>query len=117
MPELLDNAHLEQTAVVANSAMNRDRRLSARLPSRTRLRPVAWLAAHPAPQHWLDVGCGSAHALFESDETQTLSTARSRRLTRSGRALPRWEFTYAGADAHVGPNYTGRDAVASHYRL
>ncbi|MFE3052446.1 hypothetical protein [Nocardia sp. NPDC059239] len=63
MPELLDDAHLEQTAVVANSAMNRDR------------------------------------------------------LTCNGRALPRWEFTYAGADAHAGPNYTGQDAVASHYRL
>ncbi|MET8429350.1 class I SAM-dependent methyltransferase [Nocardia sp. NPDC004860] len=216
MPELLDDTHLEQTAVVANSAMNRDRRLPA-YRRELGFDPVAWLAARPAPQRWLDVGCGSAHALFEADETLSghariigldlvdyfggppragidlvtgsvltwrpdepvdlitsvhalhyvgdklaaltrmsswltsdglfaanfdatsirdtggvplgrrvttalrdngfTYTARSHRLTRGGRALPRWEFTYAGADAHAGPNYTGQDAVASHYRL
>ncbi|MEC3918015.1 class I SAM-dependent methyltransferase [Nocardia sp. CDC160] len=214
MTELLDDTRLEQTAVVANSAMNRDRRLAA-YRRELGFDPVAWLLARPGPQRWLDVGCGSAHALFEASESlsgrvrivgldlvdyfggpsrpgidlvtasvldwnpdepfdlitsvhalhyvgdklaalsrmsswltadghlaanfdtsalrnrngaalgRQLSTAlrrngfdynsRTHRITRTGVARPVWEFRYLGADAHAGPNYTGQEAVGSHY--
>ncbi|MGV9661488.1 class I SAM-dependent methyltransferase [Nocardia niigatensis] len=215
MPDLLDDAQLEQTAVVANSAMNRDRRLPA-YRRELGFDPVAWLSARPGPQRWLDIGCGSARALFDAGESLsgedqivgldlvdyfsgpsrpgvTLVTgsvlkwqpsepfdlitsvhalhyvgdkltaltrlsswltpdgllaanfeagsvrrpdgaplgrpftkalrdngftynARAHRLTRSGRGFPHWAFEYVGADAHAGPNYTGQEAVTSHYR-
>lgn len=214
MPDLLDDTHLEQTAVVANSAMNRDRRLPAYCRE-LGFDPVAWLSARPGPQRWLDVGCGSALALFEAAESlsgharitgldlvgyfggtprpgvdlvtgsvlswqpdapidlitsvhaihyvgdklaalarmaswlapdghlainfdaaairddtgsplgRRLSTAlrhngfaytaRTHRLTRTGHATPRWNFRYLGADPSAGPNYTGQEAVTSHY--
>ncbi|MCU1648775.1 MAG: hypothetical protein JWN03_9050 [Nocardia sp.] len=214
MTEFLDDTRLEQSAVVANSEMNRERRLPA-YRRELGFDPVAWLAARPIPQRWLDVGCGSGRALFEASQSMPgqieiigldlvdyfagspsagvdlvtgsvltwtpdtqvdlitavhalhyvgdklaaltrmaswLSTdgqfaanfdasavrwsdgspigspfttavrnngfrydARRRRLTRTGRALPHWEFRYLGADAHAGPNYTGQDSVASHY--
>ncbi|MFE3795686.1 class I SAM-dependent methyltransferase [Nocardia tengchongensis] len=214
MPDLIDDAHLEQTAVVANSAMNRDRRLPA-YRRELGFDPVAWLAARPGPQRWLDVGCGSALALFEAAEhlpgntritgldlvgyfrgtpkpgvelvtgsvlswspdspidlitsvhaihyvgdklaalTRMSSwlapdgrlalnfdatslrdanggplgrrfstalrrngftyTSRTHRLTRTGHAIPAWSFSYLGADPLAGPNYTGQEAVSSHY--
>ncbi|MEU6583898.1 hypothetical protein [Nocardia sp. NPDC046763] len=82
MPEPLDDTQLEQAAVVANSAVNRGRRLPA-YRRELGFDPVARLASRPALRRWLDIGCGNAHALFEAD----------------------------------GPNYTGQDAVASHYQL
>ncbi|MVU78015.1 methyltransferase domain-containing protein [Nocardia sp. ET3-3] len=196
--------------------MNRDRRLPA-YRRELGFDPVDWLLTRPGPQRWLDIGCGSAHALFEAapalsgkarivgldlvgyfggspgddvelvtgsvltwqpDEPVDLITSvhalhyvgdklaalarmsswltadgrlaanfdasalraadgsplgrrltsalrhngfeynpRTHRIARTGNALPHWDFRYAGADAHVGPNYTGQDAVASHYRL
>ncbi|MGW4247712.1 class I SAM-dependent methyltransferase [Nocardia sp. NPDC004722] len=215
MTDLIDDAHLEQTAVVANTAMNRDRRLPA-YRRELGFDPVAWLLARPSPQRWLDIGCGSARAL--SDATVPLAghativgldlvgyfgvpprdgldlvtasvltwqpdapfdlvtsvhalhyvgdklgaltrmtswltidghlaanfeaaavrgpddaplgrpfttalrangfqyNARTHRLTRTGAAEPTWPFTYLGANPHSGPNYTGQDAVTSHYR-
>ncbi|WP_218028550.1 class I SAM-dependent methyltransferase [Nocardia yamanashiensis] len=68
MHELLDDAGLEQSAVVANSEMNRERRLAG-YRRELGFDPVAWLAARPGPQRWLDVGCGSGLALFEAAET------------------------------------------------
>ncbi|WP_218003297.1 class I SAM-dependent methyltransferase [Nocardia concava] len=215
MTRLIDDAHLEKTAVVANSAMNRDRRLPA-YRRELGFDPIAWLTDRPGPQRWLDVGCGSGHALFEAADAMSgaveivgldlvgyfggnarpgielvtgsvlswepnapfdlitsvhalhyvgdklaaltrmsawLTTdgvlaanfetasirdadgaplgrrlgsalrrngfgynARTHRLTRTGNALPQWDFQYVGADAQAGPNYTGQDAVASHYR-
>lgn len=215
MTELLDDAHLEKTAVVANSAMNRERRLPA-YRRELGFDPVPWLAGRTGPQRWLDVGCGSGHALFEAaeavsseveivgldlvgyfggaarpgielitgsvlswepsapfdlitsvhalhyvgDKLAALSrmsswlrsdgmlaanfeatsvrdatgaplgrrfgsalrrngfeySARAHRLTRTGNALLHWGFQYVGADAQAGPNYTGQDAVTSHYR-
>ncbi|MFE5285818.1 class I SAM-dependent methyltransferase [Nocardia sp. NPDC056611] len=214
VPDLLDDAHLERTAVVANSAMNRDRRLPA-YRRELGFDPSAWLSARPGPQRWLDVGCGSALALFEAAEAlsghtritgldlvgyfggtprpgvdlvtgsvlswepdapidlitsvhaihyvgdkldalsrmsswltpdghlainfdatairdatgsplgRRLSTAlrhngfsysaRTHRLTRTGHGTPRWDFHYLGADPSAGPNYTGQEAVTSHY--
>ncbi|MEC3953310.1 class I SAM-dependent methyltransferase [Nocardia sp. CDC153] len=199
---------------MANSAMNRDRRLPA-YRRELGFDPVAWLLARPGPQRWLDIGCGSAHALFEAGDVlsgharivgvdlvdyfggpsrrgvdlvtasvldwhpdepfdlitsvhalhyvgdkltalsrmsswltadgrltanfdasalrdrdgatlgRRLSTAlrrngfdynaRNHRITRIGVGRPVWEFRYLGADAHAGPNYTGQDAVGSHY--
>ncbi|MFE3227953.1 hypothetical protein [Nocardia sp. NPDC059228] len=46
MPELLDDTHLEQTAVVANSAMNRDRRLPAYRRELARRLSLPALTAH-----------------------------------------------------------------------
>ncbi|GAB0108675.1 class I SAM-dependent methyltransferase [Nocardia sp. JMUB6875] len=214
--DLIDDAHLEKTAVVANSAMNRERRLPA-YRRELGFDPVAWLAGRTGPQRWLDVGCGSGHALFEAaaamsggveivgldlvgyfggaarpgielitgsvlswepgapfdlitsvhalpyvgDKLTALTrmaswlatdgmlaanfeaasirdaegaplgrrfssalrrngfdyNARTHRLTRTGNTLPHWDFQYVGADAQAGPNYTGQDAVASHYRV
>ncbi|WP_327140052.1 class I SAM-dependent methyltransferase [Nocardia sp. NBC_01327] len=214
MTEFLDDTRLEQSSVVANSAMNRDRRLPA-YRRELGFDPVAWLAARQAPQRWLDIGCGSGHALFEAarslprqvqiigldlvgyfagspcpgidlvtgsvltwtpdtqvdlitavhslhyigDKLEALTRmsswlttdgqfaanfdassvrwadgspigrrfttalrgngfhydARNRRLTRTGHAIPGWEFRYLGADDHAGPNYTGQDSVSSHY--
>ncbi|MFE3193953.1 class I SAM-dependent methyltransferase [Nocardia sp. NPDC059240] len=214
MTELIDDAHLEQTAVVANTAMNRDRRLPA-YRRELGFDPVAWLLARPGPQRWLDIGCGSARALsdatthlaghatiigldlvgyfgvppgggldlvtgsvltWQPDEPVDLITSvhalhyvgdklgaltrmtswltvdghlaanfdatavrapdgtplgrpftaalrgngfqynpRARRLTRTGCGVPAWDFRYLGADPYSGPNYTGQDAVASHY--
>lgn len=65
MTELLDDAHLEQTAVVANCEMNRERRIAA-YRRQLGFDPTAWLTARPAPQRWLDVGCGSGRALFDA---------------------------------------------------
>ncbi|WP_204249092.1 class I SAM-dependent methyltransferase [Nocardia arizonensis] len=65
MTEFLDDADLEQTAVVANSEMNRERRIDA-YRRELGLDPVAWLTARQAPQRWLDVGCGSGRALFDA---------------------------------------------------
>ncbi|WP_431970025.1 class I SAM-dependent methyltransferase [Nocardia sp. bgisy134] len=215
MTELLDDARLERTAVVANSEMNRERRIGA-YRRELGFDPTAWLTARPAPQRWLDVGCGSGRALFDAaaslsghveiigldlvdffagpsrpgvdlltgsvltwqpqapvelitavhvlhyvgDKIAALTRmaswltadgqlvanfdassirwddgspigrpfttslrrngfqydARNHRLTRTGYGLPRWEFRYLGADNHAGPNYTGQDSVAAHYR-
>ncbi|WP_460719165.1 class I SAM-dependent methyltransferase [Nocardia heshunensis] len=214
MTELIDDAHLEQTAVVANTAMNRDRRLAG-YRRELGFDPVAWLLARPGPQRWLDIGCGSARALSDAagplaghatiigldlvgyfgvpardgldlvtgsvlawqptepvdlitsvhavhyvgDKLGALSrmaswltvdghlatnfeatsvrgpddvplgrvfttalrdngfqyNARTRRLTRDGHAEIDWNYRYVGANPHSGPNYTGQDAVTSHY--
>jgi SAM-dependent methyltransferase len=41
---------------------------------------------------------------------------RRRLITCVGRREPRFPYIYLGADDRAGPNYTGQDAVASHYR-
>lgn len=41
---------------------------------------------------------------------------RRRRIGRTGREQVRPPYTYLGADAEAGPNYTGQPAVMSYYR-
>ncbi|MBE1484562.1 class I SAM-dependent methyltransferase [Plantactinospora soyae] len=80
MGGLLDDETLESSAVVANSAMNRERQLDG-VNSYTRelgFNPLDWLVARldPAgsgaageiPIGWLDLCCGSARALQQSAE-------------------------------------------------
>lgn len=66
--EFLDDARLEQAAVVANSEMNRERRLPA-YRRELGFDPVEWLTDRPSPQRWLDVGCGSGRALSEASRS------------------------------------------------
>ncbi|WP_232236120.1 trans-aconitate 2-methyltransferase [Nocardia sp. BMG51109] len=65
MSEFLDDLRLERSAVVANSEMNRGRGLPA-YRRELGFDPAAWLAARPAPQRWVDVGCGSGRALADA---------------------------------------------------
>ncbi len=70
MTDLLDDAALERSAVVANCVMNRERGLAGYrrelgidlvgfLRERLRARPVV---------RWLDLCCGTARALIEASE-------------------------------------------------
>ncbi|WP_308163182.1 class I SAM-dependent methyltransferase [Nocardia alni] len=71
---LLDDAVLEQTSVVANNAMNRDRRLSGVNSYARELgfdpyeRLVTLLGERPGGQpSWIDVCCGSGRALLAAE--------------------------------------------------
>ncbi len=68
---LLSDHELEQTAVVANNAMNRERGLSG-VNSYARglgLDPVDWLSSRHGKPAWLDLCSGEAHALITAAAT------------------------------------------------
>ncbi len=71
-PQLVDDVWLEQSPVVANCSMNRERRLhgSNGYDHELGFDPVAYLEGRLASHdevRWLDLCCGSARALFEAD--------------------------------------------------
>ncbi|MEO3820461.1 methyltransferase domain-containing protein [Plantactinospora sp. B24E8] len=91
MRRLLDTATLESSAVVANSAMNRERQLDG-VNSYARelgFNPLDWLLDRagdkPDGVGWLDLCCGSGRALIRA-------AARLHRLGRTG------AVTLAGVD-------------------
>jgi trans-aconitate methyltransferase len=86
--ELVDEATLDNSAIVANNAMNRERgyRGANSYVRELRFDPLIWLAAHDhgsaAPLRWLDLCCGSGKALVEADALS--SVLFNDRLTITG---------------------------------
>lgn len=68
LEKLLDEETLEQTAIVANCRMNRERELRGTNGYEVELGldPAAWLARRGAGR-WLDVCCGSGRALLQAE--------------------------------------------------
>ncbi|MER6947242.1 hypothetical protein ABT294_24720 [Nonomuraea sp. NPDC000554] len=129
---------LEQSSVVANCLMNRERRL----PGYNRELGVDVLDVlrrrAGRPVRWLDLCCGTATALGEAahlvgDGVEIVGVSAGRRLTAdlrsrgldhdrrtrrircSGRRVFEFPYRYLGADDQAGPNYTGQPAVTSYY--
>jgi SAM-dependent methyltransferase len=71
-PVLVDEAELDEMAVVANNAMNRERRLRGRdsYTQELRLDPMTWLQSRAvngnASVSWLDLCCGTGRALRDA---------------------------------------------------
>ncbi|MGW4462351.1 class I SAM-dependent methyltransferase [Micromonospora sp. NPDC004704] len=92
---LLDDAALESSAVVANSAMNRERQLDG-VNSYTRelgFNPLDWMIAHgrrglpdqtaDGPVRWLDLCCGTGRALIQA-ANRLRAADLDRRVTITG---------------------------------
>lgn len=80
MSRLLDHRSLEQSPVVANSAMNRERGLRGANSYQKELGfdPVEFLAARLRAEHpvaWLDLCCGTGRALIEAAQHLTSAAA------------------------------------------
>lgn len=82
-------------------------------------RAVSWLTDEGVFRANLDLAgvTLSRRALIAALRTNGIAyDGRRRLITCVGRRVPRFPFAYLGADDRAGPNYTGQDAVTSHYR-
>jgi SAM-dependent methyltransferase len=72
----LTNHQLEQSNVVANSTMNRDRRCvgSNSYTKELGFNPIEFLQSRQSEIHWLDLCCGSGRALIEAAQSLVRSS-------------------------------------------